>query len=295
MYNNSKLLLLLISIIEGYDKNSNDDMLLQNHKDFLNYLKKEYLNINYNLLLHLYLLTLDKTNNDFNNYYFFGNEDTFTVFSFNKENEENEFIKTKITESLSNDTPVQIDNADIIYNAKTKTGRMQRRISLYKGVFELIRFESEKEKVSNYQNYHMELCSKLRMNKVLYRDFKDLNVITEIKNDEALKVKQYLSNPDNLENIEIAKELDQQMEYDLEDYAAKGNIGKSLIVNDALQNWISSFRNRHVNIAFNKDVNNNKNIYDKIRTLSLNDELYEFINELMEKSNIELGTRGRNK
>ena len=295
MYNNSKLLLLLISIIEGYDKKSNDDMLLQNHTDFLNYLKKEYLNINYNLLLHLYLLTLDKTNNDFNNYYFFGNEDTFTVFSFNKENEENEFIKTKITESLSNDTPVQIDNADIIYNAKTKTGRMQRRISLYKGVFELIRFESEKEKVSNYQNYHMNLCSKLRMNKVLYRDFKDLNVITEIKNDETLKVKQYLSNPDNLENIEIAKELDQQMEYDLEDYAVKGNIGKSLIVNDALQNWISSFRNRHIDIAFNKDVNNNKNIYDKIRTLSLNDELYEFINELMEKSNIELGTRGRNK
>ena len=294
MYNNSKLLLLLISIIEGYDKKSNDDMLLQNHKDFLNYLKKEYLNINYNLLLHLYLLTLDKTNNDFNNYYFFGNEDTFTMFSFNKENEENEFIKTKITESLSNDTPVQIDNADIIYNAKTKTGRMQRRISLYKGVFELIRFESEKEKVSNYQNYHMNLCSKLRMNKVLYRDFKDLNVITEIKNDEALKVKQYLSNPDNLENIEIAKDLDQQMEYDLEDYAAKGNIGNSLIVNDALQNWISSFRNRHVDIAFNKDVNN-KNIYDKIRTLSLNDELYEFINELMEKSNIELGTRGSNK
>ena len=82
MYNNSKLLLLLISIIEGYDKKSNDDMLLQNHTDFLNYLKKEYLNINYNLLLHLYLLTLDKTNNDFNNYYFFGNEDTFTVFSF---------------------------------------------------------------------------------------------------------------------------------------------------------------------------------------------------------------------
>ena len=284
----SDLLFLIISIIKSYDKKSEaDDLLLQNHKDFLNYLQKEYSNIDNKILLFLYLFIYDKINNGFNNYYFYGIKDRFNVFSFNKNNEDNIFTNTKITSAKSSDFSVQTDVSNILYNLKTNNGNMQRNISLYNGVFELIRFESEKEKISNYQDYHLKLCSKLRMDKVLYRDFKHLNVITELKMDDTLKVKKYLANLDNLENIETEKEIDSSSDYNLDDYDNKIRYDKTLIVNDAIQSWIANYRNSHIdsNSLDKDDYQSNENIYDKIKDFSLDDEIYEFIDELIEKSN----------